>query len=81
MNDQAGNEELTRLAARVTELEVLLTHMQRTLHDLDAVALDQQRQLDKLAQQLARMTLDMNTLQTGSGGEVRSPEDEKPPHY
>ena len=81
MNNQAGNDELTRLATRVTELEVLLTHMQRTLHDLDSVALDQQRQLDKLAQQLARMTLDMNSMQTGGGGEVRSPEDEKPPHY
>ena len=69
-----------RLTQRVTELEVLLTHMQRTLHDLDQVVIDQQKQIDKLAQQLARQTLDISRLQSASD-EVRSPEDEKPPHY
>ena len=71
---------LSKLSERVTELEMLLTHMQRTMHDLDLVALDQQKQIAKLAQQLSRLTLDISRLQSG-GNEVRSPEDEKPPHY
>ena len=85
MNNQAGNNppgggELSGLTERVTQLEMLLTHMQRTLHDLDQVALDQQKQLDKFAQQMARIALDMNSTNS-EGGEVRTPEDEKPPHY
>jgi uncharacterized coiled-coil protein SlyX len=79
MNDDTPNH-LGKLTDRVTELELLLTHMQRTIHDLDQVALDQQKQIDKLSSQLSRITLDVGRLQT-AGDEVRSPEDEKPPHY
>lgn len=79
MNDDTPNNP-SKLTDRVTELELLLTHMQRTIHDLDQVALDQQKQIDKLSLQLARITLDVGRLQT-TGDEVRSPEDEKPPHY
>ena len=65
------------LFRRVTELEVLFTHLQRTVHDLDKVILDQQKQIDGLRGELSRImaTLDQLTEMTV---EAR---DERPPHY
>ena len=65
------------LFRRVTELEVLFTHLQRSVQDLDKVILDQQKQIDSLRGELARImgTLDQLTEMTVDG------RDERPPHY
>lgn len=62
---------------RVTELEMLFTHLQRTVQDLDKVILDQQKQIDGLRGELSRI---MTTLDQFSELSVES-RDERPPHY
>jgi uncharacterized coiled-coil protein SlyX len=42
------------LATRVTELEILLTHFQRELGDLNALIREQQRTIDSMKRQLAQ---------------------------
>jgi uncharacterized coiled-coil protein SlyX len=69
-----------RLLDRVVELEVLLTHLQRTLVDLDQVVLSQQKQIEGLERTVARLHTEFDVLANPSQ-EARSPEDEKPPHY
>lgn len=68
------------LAARVTELETLFTHLQRTVGELDQVVLAQQKRLESLEGKVAAMRADLNAV-SRSGGEERTLEDEKPPHY
>ena len=50
------------LAGRVTELETLFTHLQRSVQDLDQVVLDQQKQIDALRGQLARLSRRLDQL-------------------
>jgi uncharacterized coiled-coil protein SlyX len=38
----------------VTQLEILVTHLQRELAEFNQVTIDQQRQIDALSRQLAR---------------------------
>lgn len=66
-----------RLTDRVTELEVLFTHLQRSVQDLDKVILDQQKQIDALRGQLARLMTSLDRL-TEMALDVR---DDPPPHY
>jgi SlyX protein len=69
------------LERRLSEVESLLTFLQKTTDDLNAVILEQQRRLDAQARELARLQATIETL-TGSIVEApRRPEDEKPPHY
>ncbi len=68
------------LHARVVELEVLFTHLQRTLNDLDQVALAQQKQIATLERTIASLRGELDGL-AGATQEVRTPEEEKPPHY
>jgi SlyX protein len=70
----------TRLAARVVELETLLTHQQRTLAELDQVVLAQQKQIDALERRMESLAAELH-VPGGSAVEERKPEDEKPPHY
>jgi uncharacterized coiled-coil protein SlyX len=65
------------LFRRVTELEVLFTHLQRTVQDLDKVILDQQKQIDGLRGELSRIRSTLDQL-TEMAIETR---DERPPHY
>ncbi|MEX2114877.1 MAG: SlyX family protein [Pirellulales bacterium] len=69
-----------QLHARVVELEVLFTHLQRTLADLDQVALAQQKQIAKLERAVASLRGELDGL-AGAAQEARTPEEEKPPHY
>jgi uncharacterized coiled-coil protein SlyX len=71
---------LDRLTVRVTDLEVLFMHLQRSVQDLDKVILDQQKQLNSLRAQLSRLLLQLEQL-ADSGAEPRRLEEEKPPHY
>jgi uncharacterized coiled-coil protein SlyX len=68
-----------RLQVRVTELEMLCTHLQRTLGELDQVVLAQQRQIDGLARNFERLAAGLDTL--AAPQPPLKPEDEKPPHY
>ncbi len=75
MSTDANTRE--RLAERVTELEVLFTHLGRSVADLDKVILDQQKQIDGLRGELARFMMTLEHL-TEMTVETR---DERPPHY
>ena len=62
------------------ELEVLFTHLQRSVHDLDKVILDQQKQLEGVRGQMARLLVQLEQF-TDLAYEPRRPEEERPPHY
>jgi len=79
MNAKTSPEN-DRLLARVVELETLFTHLQRTLGELDAVVLAQQKQIEAIEHRIGGLAADLGTL-TDSIVEQRTPEDEKPPHY
>jgi uncharacterized coiled-coil protein SlyX len=68
------------LIERVTELEMLFTHLQRSVQDLDKVILDQQKQLNALRGQLSRLLQQLEQF-SDPGAEPRRPEEERPPHY
>lgn len=66
-------------ADRITELEILLTHMQEDFQKLNAVVLDQQREIEALTKNLDR--LDSKVDKLGDEPEKRDPVQERPPHY
>ena len=68
-----------QLAHRVTELEILLTHMQDEFQKLNSVVLAQQQEIDALSKNLDR--LDHKVEKLGDEPEKRDPVDERPPHY
>jgi SlyX protein len=65
--------------ARLTELEILVTHLQRELADMHSVLLGQQKELDEVRRVLARLDNRVNTLEEPDEG--RNALDERPPHY
>lgn len=67
------------LEQRVVELETLVMHLQHDLESLNAVALEQQRELDHFRRMLTRIDDRMSRLD--SGEERIDPASEKPPHY
>ncbi len=69
-----------QLILRVTDLEMLFTHLQRTLQELDQVVVGQQRQLDTLEQAIQRLARDTEEL-AEAPVEPLDLEDERPPHY
>jgi len=73
-------EDLEALAARVTELEELSTHQERTVQQLNEVILQQERRLAETEAALKRLAEKFETLST-SADTPRSLEDERPPHY
>ncbi len=76
--DSAGSGP--RLAERVTTLEMVVTHLERTIHDLDEALRAQGKQLDLVERTLTQLRSEVGVLREGPP-EVRSPEEEKPPHY
>jgi len=71
---------IERLPHRVVELEELITHMQRTIGDLDQVVLAQQNRLELLERRISAVGAELSVV-ASSVVEERKPEDEKPPHY
>jgi uncharacterized coiled-coil protein SlyX len=69
-----------RLHERLIELEMLFTHLQRTLADLDQVVLSQQKQIEALERTIGSLHGDFDRL-ASSTHTPRTPEEEKPPHY
>ena len=84
MNEKTMSETNERgrdsLEARVVEMEVLFTHLQRTLGELDQVVLRQQKQIEALERTAKNLGESLGQLSAGPP-EERKPEDEKPPHY
>lgn len=66
-------------ASSLERLESLLMHLQHDFETLNAVVLDQQRQLTRLQQVLTRVDDRLNRLSLDE--EPRDPEAERPPHY
>jgi uncharacterized coiled-coil protein SlyX len=66
---------------RLSEVESLLTFMQRTIDDLNQVVLEQAKRIERQDAEIARLRASLETL-IGSIVEVpRRAEDERPPHY
>lgn len=65
---------------RLTELETLFTHLQRTVHDLDQIVIDQSRRIDLLEREVRCLANDLRVMRE-INREPRRPEDEIPPHY
>jgi len=66
-------------ADRITDLELLVTHLQRDLEQMHSVVLLQQKDFEELAQQVALLknALEQNTSTT----DERDLNEERPPHY
>jgi uncharacterized coiled-coil protein SlyX len=71
---------LDKLESRMQELEFVLTHLQKTVDDLNAAMLLQQKTLDVACRQLERAKSDIRSI-AGADDSPTSPADEKPPHY
>lgn len=65
---------------RLIELEGLFMHLQRTVHDLDQVVVDQARRIEILERGWKRLNNEVQVVRD-SAREPRRPEDEIPPHY
>ena len=64
---------------RLIELEIKLSHTERSLEDLSEVMYRQQLEINKLEKSLLLLTKRLNS---GAPGELEiGPANEKPPHY
>ena len=64
---------------RLTNVELLLTHLQHDFEQLSQVVFRQQAELDALRKELT--LLDSRVVTLSDSPEARDPLDEKPPHY
>ncbi len=64
--------------ARLTELEIKLAFTEDLVERLDAVAIEQQRQIDRLMQELLRLREQVQQAGSATSGPSG---DERPPHY
>jgi phage shock protein A len=62
MNRFEEDELAQQLVVRVTDLEMLFTHLQRTVHDQDEVVRRQDSRLDTLEQAIRRLTFQIEAL-------------------
>lgn len=69
-----------RMESRLVELETLTMYLQRTLGELDQVVLAQQKRIEGLEREIARLKSGLDAV-SGSIADVRDPAEEKPPHY
>lgn len=65
---------------RLTELETLFMHLQRTVHDLDQIVIDQSCRIAILEREVRCVSSDLRAVRD-TQREPRRPEDEIPPHY
>lgn len=66
---------------RLSDLELVITFLQRTLEELNEVVLQQQRQIERQEKELAVLKSGLQGLADSIVEVPRRPEDEKPPHY
>ncbi|HSW52332.1 MAG TPA: SlyX family protein [Sulfuricaulis sp.] len=64
---------------RLTELEVRVAFQEKTIQDLNEVVTDQQRQLDRLAQELEAVKSRLAALAPALV--IPQEEEKPPPHY
>jgi SlyX protein len=64
---------------RLTNVELLLTHLQRDFEQLSQVVFRQQAEIDALKTEVAKLNTRIVTLTDDP--EIRDPQEEKPPHY
>ncbi len=64
---------------RLTNVELLLTHLQHDFEQLSQVVFRQQAEIDALKTEVAKLSTRIVTL--ADNPEARDPQDEKPPHY
>ena len=65
---------------RIEELEFVVTHLQKTVEDLNTALLLQQKKIDILCRQLEQAKCDVRSMM-GADTSLGSLEDDKPPHY
>lgn len=63
------------LEARLTDLEIRYTHQARLVEELDGVVVEQQRLIDRLVAEVARLRERLDAAAD------EGPGDEPPPHY
>lgn len=73
-------DHLQRLSTRMTELEELFSHLERTVGDLDAGVRQCHQRLDGLTLRVDGLAAGLKTA-TDSIQENRGLEDDRPPHY
>ena len=71
---------MDRLERRTQELEFVVTHLQKTVEDLNKGLLLQQRTIDVLCRQLEQAKSDVRSMM-GVDNSSRTAADDKPPHY
>ncbi|MEZ6045416.1 MAG: SlyX family protein [Planctomycetaceae bacterium] len=67
-----------QLSNRITELEMLFTHLQHDVQQLNEVVLQQRQQLERLQKVNEQLQQHIEELENP---EVRNPQEERPPHY
>ncbi len=75
---QVSNQD--RQERRIQELEFVVTHLQKTVDDLNTAMLLQQKKVDIICRQLEQAKSDMRSMM-GADNSPRSLTDDKPPHY
>jgi uncharacterized coiled-coil protein SlyX len=65
---------------RITQLEMMVMHLQQTIADLDRSIIDQHRRIEQMQREMLRLANDLRSARDLSV-EIRRPEDEIPPHY
>ncbi len=75
---QVSNQD--RQERRIQELEFVVTHLQKTVDDLNTAMLLQQKKVDIICRQLEQAKSDMRSMM-GADNSPRSLADDKPPHY
>ena len=69
-----------RQERRIQELEFVVTHLQKTVDDLNIAMLLQQKKVDIICRQLEQAKSDVRSMM-GADNSPRSLADDKPPHY
>ncbi len=75
---QVSNQD--RQERRIEELEFVVTHLQKTVDDLNTAMLLQQKKVDIICRQLEQAKSDVRSMM-GADNSPRSLADDKPPHY
>jgi uncharacterized coiled-coil protein SlyX len=76
--DSQSNQDLEH---GQSEIESVVTYLQRTVDELNSVILEHQRRIDSQEKELARLRALFTNLVDSIVEVPRRPEDEKPPHY
>jgi len=65
---------------RITEVECILMHLQKTVLDLNEVIIEQGKSIDKLQREIKQLAMDFRQVRESSSP-TRTAADEIPPHY